>query len=186
MVSCRDIITRALQKARVIAAGEEPSASEMESGLDELQNLYEQWGAGGMFGRLEDVTASTDYDASPNQRVTVTDGAVVTIPTVRDEDDELPPFDMAFLEILDPSAQTVTRSIYSDGAWVEISELTLDDEAPLASKGRSGLAACLAMSFAEEFGQQVGPGVARQAASFRTALSLKYGSDAKRTAPDYF
>lgn len=187
MPTCRDIITRALRKAKVYAAGETPSDEDMSDGMDELQNLYEQWGSNGMFGRLSDVLTNADYEAAPNERVTATDSAVVTIPTTVDDDGtDFPPFDMAFLEVIDTVAETVTRYIYSNGAWVEISDLTLDDEAPLASRGRGGLAACLALAYAEEFGAEVGPGVQRQAASFKTGLSLKYGGDAQRTAPDYF
>jgi hypothetical protein len=186
-VSCRDIITRALRKARVYAAGEEPSAEDMEDGLDELQNLYEQWGANGMFGRLADVYTNADYEAAPNERVTVTDSAVVTIPvTIDDDGTDYPPFDMAFVEVIDTVAGSVSRWIYSGGAWVSISDLSLDDEAPLAGRGRGGLSACLAIAFAEEFGTEVGQGVQRQAGSFRTGLSLKLGGDANRTAPEYF
>lgn len=186
MVTCRDIITRALRKARVYAAGETPSDDDMTDGLDELQNLYEQWISNGMFGRLSDVLTNDDYEAAPNERVTITAGAV-TIPTTIDDDGtDFPPFDMAAVEVVDTAAETVTRYLYANGAWVEISGLGLDDEAPLAHRGRSGLAACLALSLAEEFGAEVGAGVVRQAASFKTGLSLKYGGDAQRTAPDYF
>lgn len=187
MPTCRDIITRALRKARVYAAGEDPSSEDMTDGMDELQNLYEQWGSNGMFGRLADVATDSDIDAEPNQRITTTASAVITIPTEFDRDGEdLPPYDLAFLEVVDTVAATVTRYIYENGAWVTIGGLTLDDEAPLSNRGRGGLSACLALAYAEEFGETVGPGVARQAASFKTGLSLKLGSDAQRTTPDYF
>lgn len=187
MPTCAEIITRALRKARVYAAGEAPSDEDMSDGLDELQNLYEQWGTGGMFGALTDVLTSSDYDALPNQRVTVTDGAVVMLPGTVDRDEgELTPYDVAFLEVIDQDASSVTRYLYENGNWIETSGLALTDEAPLSGRGRSGLAACLALSFAEEFGAQVGPGVIRQAAAFKTGLSLKLGSEAQRTAPEYY
>lgn len=187
MPTCRDIISSSLRKARIYAPGETPSADDMADGLDELQNLYEQWGSNGMFGRLSDVLTNAAYEAAPNERVTATNSAVVTIPTTIDDDGtEFPPFDMAFIEVINTVAATVTRYIYSNGAWVSISSLTLDSEAPLSNKGRSGLAACLAMSFAEQFGSQIGPGVMRQATSFKMGLSLKHGGDAQRTAPEYF
>ncbi len=187
MVTCQDIITRALRKAGVYDAGETPSAEDMNDGLDELQNLYEQWGSNGMFGRLADVLTDSDYEASANERITVSDSAVITIPTSFEVDGEdLPPFDTAFIEVVDTDASTVTRYLYESGAWVSIGDLVLADTAPLAGKGRAGLSACLAMSYAEEFGGQVGPGVQRQAAAFKMGLSLKYGSDANRSTPDYF
>lgn len=187
MPTCADIITRALRKARVYSAGETPSADDMADGLDELQNLYEQWGSNGMFGRLADVAVDDDYEAAPNERITASGSGVITIPTSLEiEGEDVPPFDTAFIEVVDTVAATVTRYLYERGAWVEISGLALTDEAPLASKGRGGLSACLALAYAEEFGASVGPGVARQAASFKTGLAMKYGSDALRSTPDYF
>lgn len=187
MPTCRDIITRSLVKAKVYSPGETPSAEDMESGLDELQNLYEQWGSNGMFGRLADVLADTDYDASPNERITATGSAVITIPTSFEIDGEdYPPYDTAFIEVIDTVATTVSRYIYESGAWVAIGNLTLDSTAPLAGKGRGGLAACLALTLAEEFGGEIGPGLARQAGSFKTGLSMKQGGDALRSTPDYF
>ncbi len=187
MVTCQEIITRALRKARVYDAGETPSAEDMNDGMDELQNLYEQWGSNGMFGRLSDVLTDGDYEAEPNQRITVTDSAVITIPTTIDDGgDETTPFDTAFIEVIDTVASSVSRYIYENGAWVSITDLVLADVAPLSGKGRGGLSACLALAYAEEFGGGVGPRVARQAAAFKTGLSMKYGSDASRSVPDYF
>jgi len=60
-VTCRDIITRGLRKAKVYAAGETPSDDDINDGMDELQNLYEQWISNGMFGRLSDVLTDADY-----------------------------------------------------------------------------------------------------------------------------
>ncbi len=186
-VTCGDIITRALRKARVYDAGETPSAEDMNDGMEELQNLYEQWGSNGMFGRLSDVLTADDYDASPNERITVSDSAVVTIPMSRETDgDETAPFDTAFIEVIDTDASTVTRYLYENGAWASIGDLALADAAPLSGKGRGGLSACLALAYAEEFGGGVGPGVQRQAAAFKMGLSMKYGSDANRSVPDYF
>lgn len=188
MPTCRDIITRALRKIRVYAAGEEPSADDINDGLEELQNLYEQWGSNGMFGRLKDVATAVDYEAGENERIRVTDGATITIPTELTELDEedRPPYDTAFIEVVDVDAETVTRHLFDAGAWVTIGNLALGDEAPLASKGRGGLAACLAVAIAEEYGETAGPAVQRQAASFKTGLALKLGSSAPRTAPDYY
>lgn len=187
MPTCADIITRALRKARVYAAGETPSDEDMADGLDELQSMYEQWGNSGMFGKLADVATALDYEASPNERITASGAAVITIPTLLEIDGEsVPPFDTAFIEVIDTVALTVSRYLYENGAWALISGLTLTGLAPLAGKGRGGLSACLAMTYAEEFGAQVGPGVQRQAATFKTGLAMKQGGDALRSTPDYF
>jgi len=189
MPTCRDIVTRALRKVRAYAAGEEPSASDMNDGMDELQNLYEQWAANGMFGRLADVETAGDYEAGAGERIRLTETGTVTIPTSFDDGGtSYPPYDMTYIEVIDTVLESVTRYLYDagQGTWVEIGALTLDDEAPLATKGRGGLAACLAVAIAEEYGESVGPAVMRQAASFKTGLALKFGGDAPRTAPDYY
>ena len=187
MPTVADIITRALRKAKVYAAGETPSDEDMNDGLDELQNLYEQWGAGGMFGRLADVMTEDDYEAQPNERITAGGTAIITIPTSMEIDGEAyPPYDAAFIEVIDTVANTVTRYLYEAGEWTSIGALALTSPAPLAGRGRGGLSACLALAYAEEFGAQVGPGVMRQAASFKTALSLKWGGDTNQSTAEYF
>ena len=187
MPTCSDIIARAFRKTGIYSPGEIPSDEDMADGLDELQNLYEQWGSNGMFGRLADVYVNSNYEAAPNERVTVSNAAIVTIPvTIADDGEDFPPYEMAFVEVIDPVLVSVTRYLYSAGSWVLISGLTLTGEAPLSHRGRAGLAACLALALAEEFGAQAGGGVMRQAASFKTGLAMKYGADATRTAPDYF
>lgn len=186
MPTCRDVITRAFRKTKVYGTGEEPSSEDMTDGLDELQSFYEQCAANGMFGQLHDVLTSLDYEAAAGERVTATDGAVITRPTELPDDETKPPYELSFIEVVDTVAQTVTRYLYENGAWVDINSLALDDEAPLSGRGRDGLAACLALPLAEEYGGEIGPAVVRQAGSFKTGLSLKFGSDSPRTAPDYF
>lgn len=187
MATCREIITLALKKVRVYEPGGTPNADEMADGLDELQNLYEQWISGGMFGHLADVLTNAAYDAAPGERIVATDSAVVTLPaTVSEDGADYPPYALSAIEVIDTVAATVKRYIYENGAWVAIGALTLDNTAPLSGRGRSGLAACLAMSLAEMYGAEVGPGALRQANSFKTALALKLGSDTLRTAQDYF
>lgn len=186
MPTCRDIITAAFRKGRVYAPGEEPSSDDMNDGLDELQNLYEQWGAGGMFGQLTDVATADDYEASPGERVVVTDTATITIPgTFAEDGTDYPAYTLSFVEVVDVPNGTVFRYLYENGVWTDIASLTLDDEAPLAGRGKMGLAACLTMQM-DSWNAEILPSTMRQAASFKTSLSLKLGSDAQRTAPDYF
>lgn len=185
MPTCRDIITRALRKAKVYSPGEDPTAEDMADGLDELQNLYEQWGANGMFGRLTDTVQEDGYEAEAFQRIQIASGTV-TLPTERDDDDELPPYSLSFIEVVNTGDSTVTRYLYENGAWVTISDLSLEDEAPLAGRGSAGLAACLAMALAEEYGAELGPLTARQAAAFKIGLATRHGSDAPRTGSDFY
>jgi hypothetical protein len=185
MTTCRDVIQRAFRKIKIYSPGETVSADDAADGLEELQSLYESWGSNGMFGRLSDRIETADYEAEPFQRITIS-GGTVTLPTSLVEDDTLPPYALSFIEVIDTDAETVTRYLYENGAWVEIGALSLDDEAPLANRGPAGLAACLAINLAEEYGGEIGPMTARQAGSFKTGLSLKLGSDAPRTGPDYY
>lgn len=205
MDTCRDVIGRAFQKIKVYSPGETPSNDDEQVGLDELQSLYEEWAAGGMFGRLRDRYIDSDYTACQGERITVTNGAVVTIPTTfvnwpywgwdysvptddLSPDSTKPPYDMALIEVVDIAGQSVTRWLYDVGQtlWVNINGLTLDSIAPLSSKGRGGLIACLALNLADEYGGVVGPSTARQAAAFKTALSLKLGGDTHRSAAAFF
>lgn len=184
MPTCRNIITAAFRKGRVYGPGEDPTSEDMSDGLDELQSLYETWGSNGMFGRLTDTLQSGDYEAEPFQRIQISDGTV-TLPTEQPDDDEAPPFAMSFIEVIDTTNETVARYLYENGEWIDIAALALDDEAPLAGRGKMGLAACLTMQM-DSWNAEILPSTMRQAASFKTGLSLKLGSSAQRTGPDWF
>lgn len=189
MVSCLDIVTLAMRQARVIAMGETPSDDEGEAGLEALRGLYEQWFVGGMFGQLTDSIEASSFTAEPNQRIRHDGSITVTLPTEVDDDGDIyPPYDLSIIEVFDTSTGEMTRSIYdaSAGGWITLGEIELTDDAPLASRGRDGLAACLAISFAEMFGSNIGPGVAMRARGFKMALSMKLGADRPRASAEYF
>lgn len=170
MTTCRDIVTRALRMARVLPLGDEPEAVELRDGLEVLQSLYAQWLHGGMFGRLEDVQSTGDVTAEAGQRVATT--GAVTLPT---PSYEVPLFDLAAVDISDATGR---RSyVWDRAAWRRINGLEASDPAPLADRGANGLAACLALLYAEDFGAQVGAAAVLQARTFKTALSLKMGTD---------
>lgn len=183
MPTCRDVITRAFRKAKVYGTGESPSAADLADAMDELQSLYEQWGSNGMFGRLTDKLEESDYDAQPFERVQ-TAGGTITLPDTQEFDTEAAPFSLSFIEVIDTDAETVTRYLYENGAWVTINALTLDDEAPLSGRGMAGLAACLAMEMGE-WGGEIGPGIARQAAAFKAGLATRLGTETAYTAPEW-
>lgn len=171
MATCRDVIVRALRMTGVIGRGDEPEADEAQDAMIVLQSLYDQWLIGGMFGRLRDTYETGDYDAQAGQRVFVTDG-VVTLPVITDE---CPWRDLAAIEVNDDNGRKVW--LWDRTEWVRIDNLTMDDEAPLAERGMNGLAACLAMACAEEYGNVLmGAGVVAQANAFRSALFYKMGS----------
>lgn len=180
MVTCRDIITRALQQARIVPLGRTPSAKETEAGLSALLGMYEGWISGSMFGRLKDVYETSDYDANPGERV-FADGFTVTLPlTVEDETET--PRDLAAISVYNGGW---VHWLW-EGAWINLTALTLDSDAPLAGRDREGLAAALAVYLAEGFGGEVGPQTAKRGARFESSLSLKLGSTQDATAPSYY
>lgn len=170
MPTCRDIVTRALRMARVLPLGEEPEAVELRDGMGVLESLYAQWLHGGMFGRLEDRQETGDVAAEAGQRVSATGAVTLPLPT-REE----PVFDLAAVEIND--AEGRRSYVWDRVAWLRIDGLEASDPAPLADRGANGLAACLALLYAEDFGAQVGAAAVIQARAYKTALSLKLGTD---------
>lgn len=180
MVTCRDIITRALQQAGVVPLGRTPAAKESEAGLSALLGMYEGWVSGSMFGRLKDVYETSDYDANPGERV-FADGFTVTLPlTVEDETGT--PRDLAAISVYNGGW---VHWLW-EGAWINLTTLTLSSEAPLSGRDREGLSAALATYLAEGFGAEVGPQTFKRGARFESGLSLKLGSTQDATAPGYF
>lgn len=180
MYTVRDIVFRAMRMAGILGRTEEADAEEMRDGRIVLQSLYDSWYTNGMFGRLKDYRTEGDYDAEPGQRI-YTDGTV-TLPTYADA--ECPWSDLSAIEIFDGTSRKLW--LWDRNAWVRIDALADGDEAPLSWRGANGLAACVAVNYAEEFGAQIGPGAVRQAGTFKTALSLKLGSTQPVTAGEWF
>lgn len=186
MTTCRDIVTLALKMARAISPGEEPEASEAADGLCALQSLYDGWISSGMFGRLEDVYLGTDETAEEGKRYLLADGVTLTAPTtIEDGGEERQARDMAVYEAVTHDG---VRSVhlYDRYRWVAMLGLDLNSEAPLADRGASGLAACVAQSFAEMFGASIGPETMRLAMQFRSALAGKHGTTRTRVEADWF
>ena len=194
MATCLDIITSALKLARVLPSGGTPSASETEDGMDCLQSLYDEWVAGGMFGKLTDTYLTADDTAREGNRYLLASGVTLTEPTVIPAEDSADgtarqPRDLAIYESL---TSTGTRSVrlYDRTGWVDLLGLTTTSIAPLASRGKMGLAACLATSgaFAAMFNDTatMNPDVRSVANTFRASLSYKLGTTRDRTASEYF
>lgn len=182
MVTCRDIITRALQQAGIVPLGRTPASKEAEAGLFALQGLYEGWISAGMFGRLKDVYETENYTAGVGERI-FADGATITLPdTIEVDGVDTTPHDLGAVSINDGT----WRHWLWDGLWTEITGLTLDTNAPLASRDREGLSSCLGSYLAEGFGGSIGPQTAKRAARFESSLSLKLGSTQDDTPSVYY
>ena len=192
MASCLDIITSALKLARVISSGATPTAAETSDGLDCLQSLYDEWVASAMFGKLEDVYLLADDTAKEKHRYILASGVTLTEPaTILDEctGDTRAPYDLAVYEKIDSSGTRTVR-LYDRTGWVDLLGLATTDTAPLASRGKMGLAACLATSgaFAAMFNDTatMNPDVRTAANRFRASLAYKLGSTQRRTPVEYF
>lgn len=180
-MTCRDIVTRALRMAGIVPRTDEPEAAEMRDGMTALQSLYDSWLTGGMFGRLKDVYEAGDYEAGEGERVFL-DSGTLTLPS---EIDDRKPRDLVAIEGF-VAGGARTAYIWDRTAWVQINDLAEEDEAPLSSRGANGLAACVAIAYADEFGASVGPGTLMQCRNFKTALSYKMGSERETSVGTYY
>lgn len=186
MATCRDVITRAYGLPGIVR-NDDPTADEAEWGLIGLQSLFDTWVAGGMFGRLTDVYTSVAYTAREGERVIASGSPTITIPTTYAQDGDAgtdrAPYDLSLIEVQD--GQTRNVWLYDRSAWVDLTDLALEDACPLALRGMSGLAACLALEIA-------GPSwtatdaIMRLAAQFKQALSYKIGSTRPVRTASYF
>src|SRR6185503_11866002 len=170
MATCLDSISSAMRLARIIASGETPDADEAEDGMDCLQALYDHWRTNGLFGRLEDVYLTADDTAEEGKRYYVPNGVTLTDATsVIDAGCTRQARDLGLYETL-LSDGTHSAKLYDRTAWISLMGLAQTDEAPMSSRGRIGLSACLAISgaFAAQFGDTatMNPDVRALAASF--------------------
>lgn len=187
MTTVRDIVTLAARRGKIIGAGADLKAKEAEDGLTTIQGLYEHLFTSGMFGKLTDVLATEAVVAEPWQRIRIDTGGSVVIP---DTVDEFPPYDLAPIEVIDTTVDPVTRAMYvyeaGVGDWVRLDGLTLNSEAPLATRSRFGLADLLAVFWNESFGNDLPMNIQRGAQAFSRSLMWKLGSDQPIVASEYY
>lgn len=181
MATCRDIVFRALRMAGIVDREDDPTAAELRDGMTVLQSLYDGWLIGGMFGRLTDVYEAGDYEASEGQRIFI-DSGTVTLPSTIDDDRK--PRDLVAIEAHDDNGRQAW--IWDRTQWTRIDSLSENDDAPLANRGVNGLAACVAVYYAEEFGAPVSAAAMIQARNFKVALSYKFGSEREVTTGTYY
>lgn len=190
MATCNDIVTRAMQLARVLALGDEATADEGAIGLEALQSLYDQWRTGGMFGELEDVYLEDDDIAEEGVRYFVPTGITLSEPTsvyIDFDGNTRQPRDLAMYEIL-TEAGVQTAKLYDRTEWVSLLDLQSTDVAPLSGRGALGLAACLATSggFGAVFNAQADPRLLFLARQFTASLAGKPGSTQPHDRAEYY
>lgn len=182
MTTCRDTVTLALRQARVVGIGRAPRDSEAAEGMIALQSLYDGMFADGPLGPFTDVYATEDYTAQENERI-VADNATITIPDTIEEDGVTrTPKDLSAVIVITDTTQK--NYVFSLGRWQVCDALTLDDDAPLANRDATGLAALLAIQYAEMFGAQLPPATTQRGMRFKGNISHKFSTD--RGEVEYF
>ncbi len=99
-----------------------------------------------------------------------------------------PPKDLAPVVICDTETGNVADYIY-DGAqkkWVPLWDIAIDDEAPLSFRNTDGLAACLAVNIADQFGADITATTAQSAAHYRSALLSGFSNPSRDVPGVYF
>ena len=191
MATCLDIVTYAMRSLGVLGGGASPTSSEGADGLVALQSFYDELVASGMFGRLEDVFLDFDDTAQEGKRYLLDTGIVLTEPTIIDasmsvDGADRQPRDLSLYESL-TSAGVRSVRLYDRTQWVDLIDLTLTDDAPLASRGAMGLAAAVACSggFSDMFGATAGPALLGRSTRFLSSLTHKLGSTRDRLTVEY-
>lgn len=182
MTTCRDIVTLALRQARIVGIGRTPRAAEADEGLSALQSLYDSMFADGPLGPFTDVYATANYTAKENERI-IADNATIIIPdTITLDGVVRTPKDLTAVVVI--TNTTKLQYVFSLGRWEIAHALTLDADAPLALRDKTGLAALLAVQYAEMYGAELPPATAQRGMRFKGNLSAKFAT--ARDPVEYF
>lgn len=205
MAKCQDVIQSAYRRSTVIGAGVTPNNTQFGIGLELLQGLYMKFIGDGLFGRMTDSyvgPGNLTIVAAERQRIFNGSGGnlTVSLPTVVQGVDpfnydygfvpqppqltEFPgprqPFDNMPITIINPIPTAPSSDTYlydaNQGMWVKITNLGLEDYAPLSGRYEDGIKCMLAVIIADEQPMQAPPMVMSRAKSFRLSLASGYDS----------
>jgi hypothetical protein len=195
MTTVSDVVTLALRQGRVIGVNATPTASEAAAGLQAFQAMLDQWVTGGMFGSLCDIYLEDDGTALEGKRYLLASGVTLAYPSIVEgqggdygeegNSSSRQPYDLSLVESV-TSTGTRTVKLWDRTEWVDLLGLTLTSDAPLSSRGLTGLAACVAKTYCEMFGRDLGPNTQMLARRFEGALSHKFGSTRPAATAEYF
>ncbi|UZK69598.1 hypothetical protein OKW76_00465 [Sphingomonas sp. S1-29] len=178
-MNCSQIITNALRRLGILAAGELPDPQQIEDHLETLKHLYLRWINDGTFGRLSDVLTfeNVEHVARPMTRIVALDPATVILPeTIRDCGRETVPYDGSVIVVVHRTTRQTATYIYDSSShdWRQIDHLQATDFAPLAYRDPIGLACYLAIELADEYAQEVTETILRNAMAFRTGITHNF------------
>lgn len=140
-MNCRDLISLALKKHKIVSPGENPTDGESTDGLSVLQTIVDE-----IYVGWTDVDVSADYTAKPDERVHVTGSVTVTLPTEEENGDPLRTGAKVMV-----IASATTLSVWRDGEWITASGLTLDSTVPFEDQLTNVAADALAYRFGLTF-----------------------------------
>lgn len=180
----RDICTKAYVKLGVVRAGDAPGAADMASALASLESWYAEAISQGSFGRVTSVIQTTDVTASPGQHINNLTGDPLTV-TLPDQIESWwwaegrVPADLSV--VVTTNLTSVRKTYIYDGQiqrWVSTTDLILNDEAPLSSRGPDGLASLLAVRLSDEYGADLLSPLTMQSANrYKLALVSRHGTN---------
>lgn len=198
MTTNRDIVNRAHRK---LGAGGKPGstlpASRAEAGMELLSGMYLEWVQAGVFGRLNNHTATADLTALPGQRIYAQTGVTISLPspfnppynTVPDFiwdyghprwNGDPPLVDKALIAVVQDGVERMYVYKAATGAWVNIADQNLDADFPLDAGLENGTASMLALRLAPEYGQEPSALVVREASNAQVALTHRYNNPSSR------
>ena len=209
-----ELIAGGLRKIGALASGQSPSAPDAADALSALRSMYEAFVSEGLFGRQAEVwvpDGTAAFTAYENRAYTAEDLAstTITLPTFVDDRwwlwqppygwypsagvsvepgaGKRPPLDGNIVRIAD-LATTERRLFVYDAAiarWTSLLDLALTDEAPLSTRYGAGLQAMLGVQMSGEYGVDVPPATALEAARTRSAMSHRLDGP-RRVVPGVF
>ena len=203
----REVGNLALRKLGIVRSGGTASASEMQDCLEALSSLYQSWIDGGAFGRVRNVPVSRggSLTTGVNQHLNVLTedeldlslpsivpydywdtympsrdyGWGLNVPFGGDDGQNVTP-DKSVILITDQFGSGRATYVY-DGTvqrWMNVSDLTLDNEAPLSARNLDGLASVLAVRVVDQFGDtNLSQLTMRSANKYQLALVTSFGGD---------
>lgn len=185
MSTSQAIIRRAMRLMGVLSGGDQPTGDDAADGLEMLQSTVLDLPGLLLNGHWRERAISTAWTAIEYDRLTVTAPGVVTLPSVVSgtgctEDPFVygpctrPPHDLAKVQILGKAAN-LGLWVYSatKSAWGRLDALTISSELPFGSEDDAGLAAQLAVNWAEEFGASAAAGPRTVALAQQSARSFR-------------
>lgn len=165
MATVRDIIRRAFRLAGITAAGKSPTAQQATDALEQLQAVVLQIPVG---RSIADVTASAAYDAGEDERVY--GDFAINLPTEITERGMTRPTRTGAVVHKVELGET---HMFANGAWRELTGLTLESDNPLGPEHDHDLAAMVAVYIAPEYGP-VDPNLAGMAQAARTNVRRRF------------